>query len=216
MITGKKPHPQKKQGRARAGSTRAPNWRHGTVNVSKVLLILIGGRAFAKKPRDYSYDLTRRFRQLALKMALSTKFAEGNLTVLDNVELETPKTKSLYQLLAKQDWLNGTLYLEQKEWPNLKLAARNIPDFFVYRTTRANVHWILSKKKLLLTKEAVDWIHRFFRKRDPSRKYKRVSKKAGMFSEEEEEEEFEEEAQEHNTEAIASTETTNAQKQLQQ
>ena len=77
---GKKPWRQKGTGHARQGSTRAPQWRHG-------------GIVHAPKPRDYSYSLNKKVRRLALKSALSDKFATGDLIVLDELKLETYKTK---------------------------------------------------------------------------------------------------------------------------
>ena len=77
---GRKPWRQKGTGRARQGSTRAPQWTHG-------------GIVFAPKPRDYSYTLNKKTRRLALKSALSAKAAETAIVVIDEIKMEAPKTK---------------------------------------------------------------------------------------------------------------------------
>ena len=83
---GKKPWRQKGTGHARQGSTRAPQWTHG-------------GIVFAPKPRDYSYSLNKKVKRLALKSALSAKAAEGNILVVDALELNEIKTKTMKEFL---------------------------------------------------------------------------------------------------------------------
>ena len=85
---GKKPWRQKGTGHARQGSTRAPQWTHG-------------GIVFAPKPRDYSYTLNKKLKRLALKSALSAKAAEGNVIVVDGLELPEIKTKAMILLIRR-------------------------------------------------------------------------------------------------------------------
>ena len=84
---GRKPWRQKGTGRARQGSTRAPQWTHG-------------GIVFAPKPRDYSYTLNKKTRRLALKSVLSAKASEQNIVVIDSIKMEAPKTKEFAAFLA--------------------------------------------------------------------------------------------------------------------
>ena len=84
---GRKPWKQKGTGRARQGSTRAPQWTHG-------------GIVFAPKPRDYSYTLNKKTRRLALKSALSAKAVEANIIVIDEIKMDAPKTKEFAAFLA--------------------------------------------------------------------------------------------------------------------
>ena len=78
---GRKPWRQKGTGRARQGSTRAPQWTHG-------------GIVFAPKPRDYSYTLNKKVKRLAMKSALSAKAQEGNIVVIDSIKMDAIKTKT--------------------------------------------------------------------------------------------------------------------------
>ena len=91
---GRKPWRQKGTGRARQGSTRAPQWTHG-------------GIVFAPKPRDYSYTLNKKSRRLALKSALSAKAAENNVVVIDSIKMDSIKTKTFANLLNVYDIVNA-------------------------------------------------------------------------------------------------------------
>ncbi|MCB1713483.1 MAG: 50S ribosomal protein L4, partial [Candidatus Riesia sp.] len=86
--TRKKPYRQKGTGNARAGSRQSPLWRHG-------------GRVFGPKPRDYSFKLNKKFKQLARRSALTYKAREENIRVLENFEFEAPKTKAFIDILNK-------------------------------------------------------------------------------------------------------------------
>jgi large subunit ribosomal protein L4 len=111
---GKKPWRQKGTGRARTGSTRAPNWTHG-------------GVAFAPKPRDYSYSLNRKVKQLALKCALSIKAAQGNVIVVDNLNMDEVKTKSFMSFLNAVGFDGKALVVTPEVRENVIKSARNIP-----------------------------------------------------------------------------------------
>src|SRR5271155_986060 len=110
--SGKKLWKQKGTGRARVGSIRSPLWRHG-------------GTVHGPKPRDYSYALPKKMLLGALRSALSAKFAEQKLTVVDEWSLETPKTKALAVILGKLNHTKSALLVAYGENRNLELASRN-------------------------------------------------------------------------------------------
>lgn len=142
-LTPAKPFKQKGSGNARQGSRKGTQFRKG-------------GVVFGPVVRDQSHDLTKKFRKLGLKTALSAKAKEGNLVVLDEAKLSAPKTKDL---LAKLNLcgLNNCLIIDGKEVDiNFALASRNIPNVDILPTMGANVYDILRKDKLVLTKDAVN------------------------------------------------------------
>ena len=142
-LTPAKPFKQKGSGNARQGSRKGTQFRKG-------------GIVFGPVVRDQSHDLTKKFRKLGLKTALSAKAKEGNLVVLDEAKLSAPKTKDL---LAKLNLcgLNNCLIIDGKEVDiNFALASRNIPNVDILPTMGANVYDILRKDKLVLTKDAVN------------------------------------------------------------
>ena len=110
---GRKLWRQKGTGRARVGSIRSPLWRHG-------------GTVHGPKPRDYSYALPKKMLLGALRSALSAKFAEQKLTVVDEWSLETPKTKALAVILGKLNHTKSALLVAYGENRNLELASRNL------------------------------------------------------------------------------------------
>ena len=139
---GQRPWAQKGSGRARQGSTRSPQWRHGAI-------------IFGPTPRSHAHDLPKKVRKLALKSALSAKQAEGKLIVLETTKLSQPKTKDLAQRFKKLGiesalFVDGTTVDE-----NFAKAARNIPHIDVLPQQGANVYDILRRDTLVLTREAV-------------------------------------------------------------
>lgn len=141
-LTGKKPFKQKGGGRARQGSLKGPQFRKG-------------GVAFGPVVRDHSHELTKKFRALGLKTALSAKAKEGNLVILDEAKLSAPKTKDLISKLNVCG-LNNCLFIDGKEVDvNFALATRNIINVDVLPVVGANVYDIIRKNKLVLTKDAV-------------------------------------------------------------
>ena len=141
-LTPAKPFKQKGGGRARQGSRKGPQFRKG-------------GVAFGPVVRDHSHELTKKFRKLGLKTALSAKAKEGNLIIIDEAKLKEPKTKDLLNKIEKCGFLNS-LFIDGKEVDlNFALASRNIIGVDVLPTVGANVYDILRKQKLVLTKEAV-------------------------------------------------------------
>ena len=141
-LTPAKPFKQKGSGNARQGSRKGTQFRKG-------------GIVFGPVVRDHSHDLTKKFRKLGLKTALSAKAKEGNLVIVDEAKLASPKTKDLQ---AKLDvcGLNNCLFFDGQEVDiNFALASRNILGVDVLPTIGANVYDILRKDKLVLTKDAV-------------------------------------------------------------
>jgi large subunit ribosomal protein L4 len=133
---GRKPWRQKGTGRARVGSIRSPIWRGG-------------GTIFGPKPRSYAYTLPKKVRRLALKMALSSKLANGQLVVLDSYPFEAPKTKDFVQVLQNFD-INKALFITPEENRVLELSARNVPHIQVMRPQGLNVYDILRYEHLVI------------------------------------------------------------------
>jgi len=143
---GKKPWKQKGTGRARAGSTRSPLW--------------VGGATlFGPQPRDYSYRLPASARQTALRSVLAAKLRDGQLVVLDKIELEAPKTKLMAQLVDGLQAKSALIILPAKN-DTIERAARNLPHVKVLRAEGANVYDILRYDRLILTPESVEALHR--------------------------------------------------------
>jgi large subunit ribosomal protein L4 len=138
---GKKPWKQKGTGRARQGSTRAPQW--------------VGGAAsFGPLPRDYSYRMPASARKKALCVALSAKQREGKVVVLDRIEVASGKTKDMVRLLAGLE-VTSALVVVTTHDEKLHRASRNIPGLKLIEVEGANVYDILGHEHLLLTREAL-------------------------------------------------------------
>lgn len=141
-ATTRKMYRQKGTGRARHGAASAPQFRGG-------------GKPFGPKPRDHSIDLPKKVRKLGLKIALSSKLAEGKLVVLDQAALDEPKTKKLAERLRDLGW-SSVLLIDGPEFdPNLERAARNLVGVQLLPSIGANVYDILRRDVLALTKAAV-------------------------------------------------------------
>lgn len=145
---GKKPWKQKGTGRARVGSSRSPLWRHG-------------GVVFGPHNREYSYQLPKKIKNLALKSTLNSKVKENNLIVLDTLELTVGKTKEIVRVLSnlkidiKKLKSNNILLLVNKINNTLKLAARNVDYINVDLAKQAHAYGVLSSRKLIITKEGL-------------------------------------------------------------
>jgi large subunit ribosomal protein L4 len=140
---GIKPYKQKGTGRARQGSSRAPNH-------------VGGGKVFGPHPRDYSYRLPRSARRMALTSALSLRAKSDGLCVLDKLPLEAPKTKSLVKVL-KTFGTESAVFVDGDN-NNLKLSARNLPAAKYLVPDALNVYDILNHEKLFVTQAAVEAI----------------------------------------------------------
>ena len=138
---GIKPWRQKGTGRARQGSTRAPQWTHG-------------GIVFAPKPRDYSYVLNKKVKRLALKSALSAKAAEGNVIVVDGLSLDAVKTKSMAAFLGNLEAKKAVLVTPEVN-ENVVLSARNIPGVVTTTAKILSVYDIVNAKQLVMDKAAL-------------------------------------------------------------
>lgn len=139
--TGKKPHAQKGTGQARAGTRRNSQHRGG-------------GIIFGPVVRDHAHDLTKSLRKLALKVALSTKQAEGKLIIIDQASSKDHKTKAMVQTLATLG-IKSALVIDSAPEANFTKAVRNIPLIDVLPQVGINVYDILRRETLVLTKEAV-------------------------------------------------------------
>ena len=139
---GRKPWRQKGTGRARQGSTRAPQWTHG-------------GIVFAPKPRDYSYTLNKKSRRLALKSVLSAKVAEANLIVIDEIKMDAPKTKEFAAFLKAVGADCKCLVVTAAVDQNVVKSGRNIPGCEVTFSNLLNVYDIVNATKLVVDKAAL-------------------------------------------------------------
>ena len=146
---GRKPWRQKGTGRARQGSTRAPQWTHG-------------GIVFAPKPRDYSYTLNKKAKRLALKSVLSAKVAETNLVVIDAIKMDAPKTAEFAKFLAAVDCNTKTLVVTAEADQNVVKSGRNIPGCEVTFANLLNVYDVVNATKLVVDKAALAKIEEVF------------------------------------------------------
>ena len=146
---GRKPWRQKGTGRARQGSTRAPQWTHG-------------GIVFAPKPRDYSYTLNKKVRRLALKSALSDKAAQQNIVVIDAIKVDAPKTKEFAAFLKAVNVTGKALVVTAEADTNVVKSGRNIPGCQVTFANLINVYDIVNAKQLVLDKAALAKIEEVF------------------------------------------------------
>ena len=143
--TGKKPWRQKGTGRARAGSFASPLWRGG-------------GVVFGPKPRDFSKNVSGRTKQLALRKALSERLRAGDVLIVDDIKLESHKTKELLSALAGLP-LNGTaLIVTSTVDRNLSLASGNIAHVEVATSDSLNTYQVLRPNKLVFTRGAFEKI----------------------------------------------------------
>ena len=139
---GRKPWRQKGTGRARQGSTRAPQWTHG-------------GIVFAPKPRDYSYVLNKKVKRLALKSVLSSKAAEGKLVVIDSIKMDAIKTADFRKFLSAVK-VDGKAVVVTPEVDNVIVkSARNIPGVLTTIANLLNVYDIINAQYLVVDQAAL-------------------------------------------------------------
>jgi large subunit ribosomal protein L4 len=146
----RKPYKQKGTGRARQGSTRAPQFRHG-------------GAVFGPKPHPYHHDVPKKMRRLAIKSALSDKVANEQLIVLQDLALESPRTKEMLAILENLP-VDGkrVLMMLPKRDENIVLSTRNIPSAKVQHVSSINVVELLKHDYVIMPKETVRWIEMVF------------------------------------------------------
>ncbi len=146
---GIKPWRQKGTGRARQGSTRAPQWTHG-------------GIVFAPKPRDYSYTLNKKVKRLALKSVLSAKAAEGSVIVVDGLELGEIKTKAMQAFLNAVEAGKKSVVVTSEVNENVVKSARNIPGVTTTTAKILSVYDIVNADKFIVDKAALAVIEEVF------------------------------------------------------
>jgi len=141
--TNKKPWRQKGTGRARAGSFRSPLWRGG-------------GVVFGPRPRDFSKKVSRSTRQLALRKALTERLNAGDVLVVDELKLSSPKTKEFIGLLSALQISGTALVVSPAVDNNLTLASRNVPNVELTTSDALNTYQVLRSDKLLFTRSAFE------------------------------------------------------------
>lgn len=139
---GKKPWRQKGTGRARAGSIRSPLWKKG-------------GVTFGPQPRDYEQSFPKKKRRGALKLVLSDKLRNQKLTVIDEISLESPRTKEFLGVLENLKLEEKILVVDDRENRNLYLGSRNVPRVTSVPTVGLNVYDLLNCQHLLISKRAI-------------------------------------------------------------
>ena len=147
---GKKPWKQKGRGGARAGTSRSPLW-------------VGGGTIFGPRPRDYRQDLPKKVRRLARKSAFSYKVKDSQLLIVEDFNIEQPKTKEFSKILNALK-VNGKkiLLLTEANNPNVYKSGRNIPKVKVLEASKASTYDLLNNQVLILQKSAVKEIEKTF------------------------------------------------------
>ena len=146
---GKKPWRQKGTGHARQGSTRAPQWTHG-------------GIVFAPKPRSYRYTLNRKVKRLAMKSAFSAKVQDNNLVLLDAIQLDEFKTKTIVTMLNALGADKKALIVLPEVNEKVIRSANNIPGVKTTQVNTLNVYDMLHADKLIVLKDAVSKIEEVY------------------------------------------------------
>ena len=139
---GAKPFRQKGTGRARQGSTRAPQW-------------IKGGVALGPKPRDYSYTINKKVKKLAMVSALSAKAADECVMVIDNLTMDEIKTKAIADMLKEMGVESKALIVTNEMEKNVYLSARNIEGVKASYVGMLNVYDILNHDKFIVAKDAI-------------------------------------------------------------
>lgn len=146
---GKKPWRQKGTGRARQGSTRAPQWTHG-------------GIVFAPKPRDYTVTLNKKVKRLAMQSALSSKVQDNEMIVVDAIKTEGYKTKTIAEMLKALGSDKKALIVLPEVDAEVIASAANIPGVKTAQVNTLNVYDILNADKFIVAKDAVSKIEEVY------------------------------------------------------
>lgn len=141
--TGAKPWKQKGLGRARAGYKQSPIWRGGAV-------------AHGPHPRKYTKKLSKKVTKLAFQRAFSAKVDQGEITVIEDLALSTPKTKEFSAVLKNLGLDRGALFIVDANTDNVLLASRNIPKVEVVTAALANTYQVLRHKNVIVTKAGME------------------------------------------------------------
>lgn len=145
---GRKPWRQKGTGHARQGSTRSPQWTGG-------------GIVFAPKPRDYSFKMNKKEKNLALKSVLTTKVAENKFIVVDGLNFDEIKTKNVVNVLKNLE-VKKALVVTDDDNKNVTLSSRNIPGVKTAFTNTINVYDILKYDKMVVAKDVISKIEEVY------------------------------------------------------
>ena len=145
---GRKPWRQKGTGHARQGSTRAPQWTHG-------------GVVFAPVPRDYSFKLNKKEKRAALKSALTSRVQENKFIVVDELKLDSIKTKNFVQVLNNLKVEKALVVLNDMD-TNVIKSASNVPTVKTAQTNELNVFDVLKYDTVVVTKDAVKTIEEVY------------------------------------------------------
>ena len=145
---GRKPWRQKGTGSARQGSTRSPQWKGG-------------GVVFAPKPRDYSYKLPKSLKKVALSSALTSKFNDGKMIVVDNISFDAPKTSKMVEFFDKLGARKPLVVTESVD-KNVYLSARNIEKAAVTYADLINVYELLKHDNLVISESALKRVEEVF------------------------------------------------------
>ena len=146
---GKKPWRQKGTGRARQGSTRAPQWTHG-------------GIVFAPKPRSYSYVVNKKVKRLALKSVLSAKAADARIIVVDSIRMDEIKTKAFKGFLDAVKCDGKAVVITPEVDQTVVKSARNIPGVVTTTARMLSVYDLVNAKYLVIDKSALDTIEEVY------------------------------------------------------
>jgi large subunit ribosomal protein L4 len=142
---GRKPWKQKGTGRARQGSTRAPHWRHG-------------GSVFGPKPRDYTLEMPKRMRRLALRSILSAKMRDGQIVIVESFDDLEGRTKAMIAFLNGLGQARGTVIATRAQLENVQHGASNVPEVKTLLVNYLNLHDLLKHHRLILDRDAIAYI----------------------------------------------------------
>jgi large subunit ribosomal protein L4 len=140
---GKKPYKQKGTGRAQAGSTRSPLWRHG-------------GTVFPPQPRSYEYDLPKKVERGALKAAIMAKLQDNAIVVVDELKATEKKTKSTAALLKRLGATSRTLVVDARLDDNFLVSARNIAGVTLVASGRLTARDVMNTTRIIATRAAIE------------------------------------------------------------
>ena len=141
--SGKKPYKQKGTGRPQVGSTRTPLWRKG-------------GTVFGPQPRSYAFKLPKKVERGALRAALTAKFREGAVTVVDAISVSEIKTRAAAELLRRLGGAGRTLVVDVKPEEKFSLSARNLPGVTVIASGRLTARDVMNTQRIIATQAAVE------------------------------------------------------------
>jgi len=140
---GKKPYKQKGTGRAQAGSTRSPLWRHG-------------GTVFPPQPRSYEYDLPKKVERGALKAAIMAKLQDNAIVVVDELKAAEKKTKATAALLKRLGATSRTLVVDARLDDNFLMSARNIAGITLVASGRLTARDVMNTTRIIATRAAIE------------------------------------------------------------